>query len=301
MTASRKNKTAARQRSQSRSAAPPVAHNEKFRVTRLVVTPELAAKWLEKNLNNRKLTKPLEDNTVQRYARDMKAGRWHLTGDAIQFDTEGLLMDGQHRLWACVLADQPFESSVAYNVDPGARIVIDTGKKRTLGNYFTMAGEGDAISLAAAVNLAIRWDMGNIAGDGTLIGARYVVNHEEAVDWLTENGAIRQSVTAGRLFYREMRYGLTAGITAHYLNSRVDSDASDEFWQAATLGTDLPAGSPILALRRWIVNQQTRRGGNLPSDLVLVHYLKAMAMWKAGRTVRILSVKQGEQIGTWER
>jgi hypothetical protein len=266
----------------------------------MTITPEVAERWLEKNTNNRRLNKPLDDRTVLGYAHDMKLGRWHLTGEPLMFDWNGDLLNGQHRLWACIIAETPFESVVVFGVDPEARIVIDTGKKRTLGNYLTMKTERDAVSLAATINLCFRWDHGNFEGDGTLRGEPMTVNHEDAMEWLTENPQVRESVPVGRAFYKDVRYGRTQAAAAHYLNARVDGVASDEFWRLATTGADLPQGSPILALRRWAANQAVQRRG-LPGHLILVYYLKAMQVWRDKKSLRILHVKPGEKIGTWER
>ena len=43
------------------------------------VTPEIAYTWLERNTCNRNVIQLV----VDRYARDMKSGRWHLTGDPV--------------------------------------------------------------------------------------------------------------------------------------------------------------------------------------------------------------------------
>lgn len=281
---------------------PPVPQNTKVTTRTITVTPEMATKWLEKNVNNRRLNKPLEDRQVQAYARDMKAGHWRLTGEPIIFDWNGDLLNGQHRLWACIFADAPFQTVVTYGVDPESRIVIDTGRKRTLGNYLSMPGQGekDASALAAVINLCFRWDHDAIGGDGSLIGNAMVVNHEDAVEWLTENNEVRQSVLVGSKFYREMRFGKTQAAAAHYLNARVNAEAADDFWHKATTGVDLPDGSAILALRRYVQNQHVQKH-MVPGPLVLVYFLKAMGLWQQDKSVRLLQVREGENIGTWER
>ena len=58
------------------------------------VSPEMATKWLEKNIVNRRI----RDYKVNAYARDMKNGDWRLNGEAIVFNKSGQLVDGQHRL-----------------------------------------------------------------------------------------------------------------------------------------------------------------------------------------------------------
>ena len=46
-------------------------------------------------------------DTVTAYAEDMAAGRWKENGETIKFDSEGRLIDGQHRLAAVVKANTP--------------------------------------------------------------------------------------------------------------------------------------------------------------------------------------------------
>ncbi|MDP2620568.1 MAG: hypothetical protein Q8P46_10395, partial [Hyphomicrobiales bacterium] len=77
--------------------------------TRCRITPELAREWLEKT--NRK-NRPLSELKWTAYAVDMLEGRWQYNGDAIRFGSDGVLLDGQHRLMACVEAGIPFETDV---------------------------------------------------------------------------------------------------------------------------------------------------------------------------------------------
>lgn len=74
-----------------------------------VITPEMAMNWLEHhNFKNRTISQ----GTVDSYATDMKNGRWSLTHQGIAFNTEGQLIDGQHRLWAIVFANKNIEMMV---------------------------------------------------------------------------------------------------------------------------------------------------------------------------------------------
>ena len=56
------------------------------------VTAEVAAAWLGANTRNR----GLRHARIDQYAEDMKAGRWHPTGETIKFSVSGRLLDGQH-------------------------------------------------------------------------------------------------------------------------------------------------------------------------------------------------------------
>jgi len=99
------------------------------------INPDLAAAWLDKNENNR----PINWNYVAQLARDMKAGRWRLTHQGIAFDTQGRLIDGQHRLWAVIEADVTVPMRVFFN-EPAENIVhIDGNCPRQAAHRITLA------------------------------------------------------------------------------------------------------------------------------------------------------------------
>ena len=105
-------------------------------VSRMTVTPAMAIKWLETNVHNR----PVSELYIDRLARDMKAGRWMLTHEGIAFDVHGILLDGQHRLWAIVYAEVPVEMHVWFNVSPDSLMVIDGGRGRSLADHLRLGG-----------------------------------------------------------------------------------------------------------------------------------------------------------------
>ena len=80
----------------------------------MTVTPLLAKQWMEKDFQGNR--KPNKD-VVGYYADAMRRGQWQLNGDTIKFDTEGFLLDGQHRLLACIAANTPFDTFVTYGID----------------------------------------------------------------------------------------------------------------------------------------------------------------------------------------
>lgn len=112
-------------------------------VQRVLVTPEIAMKWLEeRNVNNRRLN----EKRIQVMARDITEGRWMLTHVGIAFSTTGALIDGQHRLWAIIEANTPAELLVWQNVDPKSMMVIDCGKSRSMADILSIAGENDDVN-----------------------------------------------------------------------------------------------------------------------------------------------------------
>ena len=64
------------------------------------VTSQLAKRWLDNNFRNR----PIREDVVSAYARDMVNGRWVSTHQGIAFNDRDELIDGQHRLHAVILS-----------------------------------------------------------------------------------------------------------------------------------------------------------------------------------------------------
>lgn len=114
------------------------------------ITPEMAAEMLTHNIeNNRKIN----DDRVRSYADDMKNGKWMVTGQAIQFDENGTLIDGQHRLYAIVKAKTPVRMMVVSNLPTETIKVIDTMQARTVSQIERMQNSSDLMRNRATVSL----------------------------------------------------------------------------------------------------------------------------------------------------
>lgn len=95
------------------------------------VTPELAAKWLNQNTNNRRIRRTFVDELVKKIQND----QWvENTPDHIAFYDDGTLANGQHRLTAIAEAGVPVYTKIEYDIPKDAAICIDAGKKRTFSD-----------------------------------------------------------------------------------------------------------------------------------------------------------------------
>lgn len=99
------------------------------------ITPSVAEAILAtRNTRNR----DLREWYAKALAVPICHGRYFITSQAIGFDTDGVLIDGQHRLRACVYAKMPIVSFVAFGLDPKAFEYIDTGIKRNASDLLQM-------------------------------------------------------------------------------------------------------------------------------------------------------------------
>lgn len=101
------------------------------------ITPEKASAYLAQNFdNNRSKSK----GWVKELVKEMKNDLFHLSVDAIGFDTDGRLINGQHRLTAIIESGKTQQFIVARNLRAETAQLIDVGKKRTMAQRITIGG-----------------------------------------------------------------------------------------------------------------------------------------------------------------
>jgi hypothetical protein len=96
-----------------------------------LVTPEMALEILESRngVNRRK-----RNWWAVALAKAMRRGEWIVTHQGIAFDTDGSLLDGQHRLTAITLTNIAQTMFVFRDIDKRAFSVIDVGIKRSISD-----------------------------------------------------------------------------------------------------------------------------------------------------------------------
>lgn len=217
----------------------------------VTVTPHMASKWLARNTDNRNV----RTRTVARYARDMIGGNWLLNGEAVVFDTDGRLLNGQHRLMACVQAGVAFDTVVIRGVATESFRTMDNGSKRTLGDALRAMGETNANGKAACLNLMVRWE-GQVLTDTTL---RPTIS--EALAWLDSNTDAFSQWTNRNDFVRVSVHNAFDFFIRS--NNPADDELLAHFWQGVETGLGLTETDPRYALRKWILNVHGNKHGRL--------------------------------------
>lgn len=110
-----------------------------MRSEEVVVTPEIARTWLATMARNRRPRRAV----VARYAEDIRAGRWRRTHQGLAFNTEGCLIDGQHRLLAVIAAGSSVRMLVTWGVEEHAMDGIDVGAGRDGRDVAVIVGATD--------------------------------------------------------------------------------------------------------------------------------------------------------------
>lgn len=111
------------------------------------VTPAMAMEILKGNNNNRKLYQ----RTVMEYSNQMTRGLWRLTGQGISIADNGDVLDGQHRLQAVIESQATIEFMFINGLDKDTFDVYDTGKLRSAGDMFHIAGVINEFNVSAII------------------------------------------------------------------------------------------------------------------------------------------------------
>lgn len=117
---------------------------DNLRITSTVehITPTIARKYLAMNNNN---PRRINKNIAVSYAEDMKAGKWLMNGEAIVFDEEGNLINGQHRLLAVIKADTGIDFLVVRGIAKDTDI-FDMQLKRSVSQELRVASNVEAVA-----------------------------------------------------------------------------------------------------------------------------------------------------------
>ena len=238
-----------------------------------VITPKKAKKYLETNMdNNRKIKRQV----VARYARDMKNGHWEVdsTDNKITFNSNGELVDGQHRLKAIIESGVSLDMRVFRNVDA---TVFDKGSVRTTRDILIMDGKYIDVTnneVATAKLLAKR-----------LTNSRMTTDAEVKVIFNRYYGYIQTAAKICGRSNQNARLGKNAPCMAATFLALMDGMEEEKlikFWDMVNSG--FPSGDlnyyPAIILKRQL--EQIKIGG-LATKGASVHNIKfnitTQALW----------------------
>lgn len=237
--------------------------SREIQVTVETITPDIAREMLGHNERNRNS----KSGKIQQYARDMASGNWVVTGEAIKFDTAGVLLDGQNRLFACIAADTPFETMVMRGVPAVAQEFMDTGAARNAGDALTLRGYTNVNPLAAIARTHSSYAQGIIVNSSSGTGGRGNMTVHEVVEYVKEHPELVEVVSTAKAISKHEKVPLGVGPigTAMLVTSQIDAEASEEFFTDLLTGRSWGVGDPTTALREkalsFVRNRQTVRSG----------------------------------------
>jgi hypothetical protein len=201
------------------------------------IDPARAARYLEHNIRNRRLSQA----HIEAIARDLAQDRWMFNAQPICFANNGRLLNGQHRLRAVIRAGRPIEVPVVRGLDEAAYATYDSHPKRRADLGDPLETFGDQALAHAMANLLWRHERKALAignAKATAAEVQQIVRQHPRLLIL-------------RSFARKMGHFGRASVIGYaaYVMERDNADLASRFLTALETGADQGPGHPILALR----------------------------------------------------
>ncbi len=154
-------------------------------MTKRVINPATAARWLEIPVTNRKII----EARWKVLAHDMAAGEWQevIAPPIFLEETTGAVLDGQHRLAAIASMPEDFEITAdVRKVDREVIDWIDTGYPRRLVDQLAVRGHDHTKHKSAFLNTAASWALTSAPGKA--------MSRREQVAWLESNPNLESAI-----------------------------------------------------------------------------------------------------------
>lgn len=257
------------------------------------ITPEVAAEFLATMPPHQRRPKPTH---IHYLVRQITQGLWDEEVSSIKFDTEGRMIDGQHRCLAILRAKTPATIRVRRGYPPHSILKLDQGAApRSVADALIMLG-GSHTALTAAA-LRFLWLYENRK---PLYISDKVAGHE-LEELFARHRQMEHSAVVAYGTGRAFGSGIPAGALAfvHYLLSQVgDAEEADEFFTYLREGTNLSENSPILRLRnKLLVGASNRTFMSYRGKLMLMKaVIHAWNHWRKGSELRSFAIPGGDEL-----
>lgn len=234
-----------------------------------IINPVTAKKYLQMSAGNRS---PRKTN-VKAYVKSMQEKQWHLTGQPLIFNENEILIDGHHRLMACIEADTDFPTLVVRNVRRSGLTSIDIGGKRSVGDQLAFIDKNyTSTNIVAAVYRRIYGYKNRIVKP--LLSEREMVNYIEESKGIYCDSALYQAANKQRM------NGCVIATAAFILK---DSNApkTDEFFHKLITGEMLSIGDPIYTLRTRLIMESKKHVD--AHNWIVSSVIRAYNYWISGK------------------
>lgn len=262
-------------------------------VEQMRFTPHIAATFLKQNTLNR----PVRERHVEFLAREMAEGRWVKNGETIKVAEDESILDGQHRLMACVDSGVSFDSVVVYGLRPEAFMTIDTGVARSGADVLKLNFPGAPKQHCDAVAGGIIW-LNRIEHKFTSNYAVRRVSNTEVLDRAIETPELWTYASTLLGYPKSQRLLLvSAGVALYHEFGRRNLQLADRFLDQLYTGESLTAKDVAHMLRGYLLLDRQRITGKLLAVDKVVMAVKAWNLLRRGKVVmqaRALRMRPGE-------
>lgn len=263
--------------------------NTNITTTITTITPDMAEELLALNTKNRNV----KQNNVKKLAHALQMGHWELNGEAIKVAADGTILDGQHRLLACVKAGIPFDTLLIEGLPVSAQDTMDKGSRRSMADTFMLHGYAQSAKVATLVRAVIAAEKAGLR-DAFAYNSGVAVTEREALERAErEPRLVDIAKITGTRFGSLGLSGKVAGLLFYTFES-IDAEDTQFFFNALLDPSELATNHPIYQLRVSLLKMVGNRNRSTANTvLVAALCIKAWNAYRNGETRKLLKFAVG--------
>lgn len=240
--------------------------NSKLSVKLMDITPQIAREWLDSTDSS--IQRRLSYSHVAYLAKEMKNGNWDLNGQPIQIDVHGNVVNGQHRLNACIDSGSSFKTLVVFDVETKAIKTIDEGSKpRGLSDFLDINYNcKNSAVVAAAMKFIFAWDLGwkKSAASGAptnsseKIKTTTKLSPAGAIDFLKKNPGFFDFINEASSIHQAGDNLITRSLFCSllWIVERENPVHAKKYFSRISTGIGIEKNSPIAYVRKVLIEEQ---------------------------------------------
>jgi hypothetical protein len=267
-------------------------------ITEETITPEKAIEYLSLNIENNRSVREWKAN---KYAEAMANGRWLQTSATIRFDTNGKLIDGQHRLQAIIRYGKPVKMMVSRGERPESIHVVDTQTSRNPRDSLVvagLAGRGESSQVAGLANVMIGWEYGSFIHSMSEMATSDRLSNDEMIEYVQLHGdRIKEALDVANSVLRSLPLNRSGIAMAYLVLKEVDAAAAEEFFMRLSEGILEGQSDPLVGLvRKANAERLLPQRRNAPGTTLYL-IIRTWNAWREGSgPVKYL---MGSPVGGW--
>lgn len=246
-----------------------------IRVSIVSIQPQEAQALLYQHDQSNGVQRRVSDKNVDKIAGAIERGEWMFNGETIVIGENGQIVNGRHRLLACVRANRAIVTLIVSGLPKPAEAFdrMDQHKPRSIADILGVHGFRDEAVLSSTVRLVAChaspfWTVSGVT--------RYALSPVEAVRVAESHKGLARSLEFTKERDIPLSHSVAAGL--HYLCALKDKALADVFFDALIHSEGLRKNEPVTLANHRIV----RDGKKIRREHAIFYVVRAWNMTRGG-------------------
>ena len=248
------------------------------------ITPEMARTLLSKNSVNR----PINRGNVESLKTQILKNKWTITHQGICISKSGSVIDGRHRLTACVETKKPISVMVTVNAPDEIFKFIDVGRSRKPSDILAIEGFLYYNEMASIAGNILKYEKGALNN----AISKYNILIDDVIKVCKDNEEAFYEIIKAEKRHHSVLVSRHMSIFIYWLlQNEISEDLVEDFWYP--MATGLTTNQYITKYREELMNNKLRKLSYSTDAFVCkaLHYARCFINNKPHRFQDTASIK----------